>query len=127
MTLSTPGMMSSKRVQKRRRARRWMRFSPASRAASGGDDTSGWTGFIFPNHVAALLERVLIARGGAKALAIRDETERYAAHLEATARAFEKVSARLEARTRSVETVLVDDFGARCASVLFPTRQIRGA
>ena len=77
------------------------------------DDTSGWTGFIFPKHVAALLERVLIARGGAKALAIRDETERYAAHLEATARAFEKVSARLEARTRSVETVLVDDFGAR--------------
>jgi len=68
---------------------------------------------IFPKHVAALLERVLIARGGAKALAIRNETERYAAHLEATARAFEKVSARLEARTRSVETVLIDDFGAR--------------
>ena len=76
-------------------------------------DTSGWTGFIFPKHVAALLERVLIARGGAKALAIRNETERYAAHLEKTARAFEKVSARLEARTRSVETVLIDDFGAR--------------
>ena len=68
---------------------------------------------IFPKHVAALLERVLIARGGAKALAIRNETERYAAHLEKTARAFEKVSARLEARTRSVETVLIDDFGAR--------------
>ena len=75
---------------------------------------------IFPKHVAALLERVLIARGGAKALAIRNETERYAAHLEATARAFEKVSARLEARTRSVETVLIDDFGAHLRVCSFP-------
>ena len=71
-------------------------------------------GFPLPAHfVASFLERVLIARGGAKALAILDETRSYAAHLEETALEFDDVSALLEKQTRSVESVLRDDIGAR--------------
>ena len=74
-------------------------------------------GFSLPAHVvASFLERVLIARGGAKALAIRAETRAYAAHLEESASSFERVSALLEKETRSVESVLRDDIGARVLS-----------
>ena len=82
--------------------------------ASVARRTNDVHGFPLPAHfVASFLERVLIARGGAKALAILDETRSYAAHLEETALEFDDVSALLEKQTRSVESVLRDDIGAR--------------
>jgi guanyl-specific ribonuclease Sa len=82
--------------------------------ASVARRTNDVYGFPLPAHfVASFLERVLIARGGAKALAILHETRSYAAHLEETALAFDNVSALLEKQTRSVESVLRDDIGAR--------------
>ena len=86
---------------------------------------------FLPEHVATHLERVLIARGGAKALAIHRETESYAALLDETAGSFEGVCALLEARTRSVETVLREDVGAslggeEVSSVVFESERKEG-
>tara|TARA_B110000971_G_scaffold190658_1_gene201821 strand:- start:44 stop:2653 length:2610 start_codon:yes stop_codon:yes gene_type:complete len=77
----------------------------------------------WPCHLIRTIERVLIARGGSKALAIRDETKLYAQVLIDTANQFDAVLATLGQKTLSVEAVLRDDFGVD-GSGRFRTRGI---
>jgi hypothetical protein len=66
----------------------------------------------WPAHIVGYVELVMVARGGAKALSVRAETERYALHLSDVSDKFADALSRLREKVRSVEDVLVHDVGA---------------
>ena len=66
----------------------------------------------WPAHIVGYVELVMVARGGAKALSVRAETERYALHLSDVSDKFADALTRLREKVRSVEDVLVHDVGA---------------
>jgi len=71
----------------------------------------------WPRHILQYVELVLVARGGAKALSVRAETERYARKLRETSARFDEALRALRERVRSVEDVLRDECGVALGDV----------
>ena len=75
-------------------------------ATAPGGDLEGW-----PPHLLTHLERIFVARGGAKAMHVRAETRRYAERLESFAGRFESALETLLRTRETVEAVLRREFG----------------